>query len=463
MKKKSYLVLIMIISMTIIVNYSIGQMKNEDSVQLSKNIDKYVLGLIKKNEPGGVVMVVKNGNILFKKGYGMANMELGISMESSMVFNIGSLTKQFTAIATMMLIENGELFLEDDIVKYIPDFPVNKHKVLIKHLLSHTSGIQDYINIKEFYDNIREDLTSEDVIEIIKKAPHNNNPGDKFDYSNSNYALLGTIIRKVSGIEYDQFVTENIIKPLQLRNTQFINNEEIIHGLVNGYERINNKMRKARMMSWSYLYADGGLCTNVDDLAKWNKAVFNNDLINPVSLTQCLTAQQLNNGITTKMGFGWFIEKLYNKKYLYHGGGIFGYVNHTLYLPEEEIYVVVLKNYINPSTDTKALAEAIVGIVLGIEIPSVNQNTFILSQAKLKKYIGEYQFEDSSIRKIMLIETKLYYGTSPDRKIEIFAESNKKFFTKDKKLVIEFIFNESNEVTGIISSVQDKSKKGTKR
>lgn len=429
--------------------------------QISKSIDEYIYHFIKSSEPGGVIIVTKDGEVIYREAFGMANMELSVIMKPEMVFNIGSLTKQFTAVSAMILVEKDQLSLSDYLEKYFPDFP-GSDQIQIKHLLTHTSGIRDYIPIKEFHDQLREDLTNNDVLEIVKKESLEFNPGEKFSYSNSNYALIGAIIEKITGKSYEQFILENVLKPLGLSNTQMINNTKIIPGLVDGYEFINNEIRKARLMSWTYLHAAGGLCTNVDDLAKWNNSVFSGKLISYSSLNQCLTPQKLNNGESAGMGMGWFIGELYRREYLYHGGGIFGFVNHTLYLPEENLYVAVLRNYINRSTDTKKIAEATAGIVLGEYEPPQIKETVSLSAEQMNKLIGVYRFDDNSVRKIMLINGKLYYGIDENRKEEMFAESITKFYIRGGEVQFEFQYNDEGEVVSMRASMVGRSKKGIK-
>jgi len=429
---------------------------------ISKTIDEYICRFIKSNEPGGVIIVAKGNEVVYRKAFGMANMELSVIMKPEMVFNVGSLTKQFTAVATMMLAEKNQLSLSDYVNKYFPDFP-ESNRIQIKHLLTHTSGIRDYIPIKGFRDRLREDLTNNDVLEIVKKESLVFYPGEKFSYSNSNYALMGAIIEKVTGKSYEQFILESIFRPSGLQNTQIVNNTRIIPNLVEGYEFRNNEIRRAEIMSRSYLHAAGGVCTNVDDLVKWNNRVFSGRLISPSSLNKCIIAQKLNNGESSGVGMGWFVDKLYGKEYLYHGGGIFGFVNHTLYLPEDKLYVAVLRNCINRSTDTRNMAEAIAGIVLGKYEPPTIKETISLSAEQMNKYAGEYRFDDNSVRKIMCIEGKLYYGIDKNKKAEIFAESMKKFYLQTGQIRIEFQFNDKGQAVSMIASTAGKIKRGIKR
>jgi D-alanyl-D-alanine carboxypeptidase len=435
------------------------EIKAQRQVPIAESIDRTVSQFIKGNEPGGAVIVVKDRKVIFRKAYGMASLELGVRMEPDFVFSVGSLTKQFTAVAAMRLVEQGRLSLTDYVGKYFPDFPGSK-QVQIRHLLAHTSGIRDYIPLKDFHSRMREDLSNDDVLEIVKKEPLEFPPGEKFSYSNSNYALVGTIIEKVTGQRYEQFLRESVLIPLGLDHTQIINNTKVIPRSVNGYEFLDGEIRKAGMMSYSYLHAAGGMCTNIDDLAKWNNALFGGQIISRASLAECLTPQKLNSGESSGMGMGWFVDTLYGRRYVYHGGGIYGFVNHTLFLPEDNLYVAVLRNFINRSTDTRRITEEIAGIVLGESAPP---ETVSLSAEQLIRYVGVYRFDDGSVRRVMVIDGHLYYGSDEKRKVEIFPESLAKFHQPGGRVQIVFQFDDKGEVVSMDATAGEQSKTGIKQ
>jgi D-alanyl-D-alanine carboxypeptidase len=463
MKKSPALLLWVVLMVAIGPGAAGSEVRSDQShVPIATSIDQYFRPFIKSDEPGGAVIVVKDGKVIFRKAYGMANLELSVKMEPEMVFCIGSLTKQFTAVAVVRLAEKGQLSLTDPIGKYFPDFPSSR-QIQIQHLLTHTSGIKDYIPLEDFHSRMREDLSNADVIEIVQKEPLEFLPGEKCVYSNSNFALIGAIIEKVTGQSYEQHLRENIFLPLGLDHTQLISNTKVIPGLVNGYELIDGEIRKARLMSYSYLHAAGGMCTNIDDLAKWNSALFAGQVISRASLDECLTPQRLNNGESSGTGMGWFVDALYGKPYVYHGGGIYGFVNHTLFLPEENLYVAVLRNFINRTTDTRRIAEAVAGIVLGEAVPSAATETISLSPEQMSLYVGVYHFDDDSVRRIMLIDGRLYYGIDENRKVEIFPESSTQFHQPGGRVQLEFRFDDQGRVVSMVSSIGEKSKTGVKQ
>lgn len=439
-----------------------SQEKSDQSrAQISASVDRYVGQFLKSDEPGGAVLVVKDEETIFRKAYGLASLELGVKLEPEMVFAIGSLTKQFTAVATVLLAEKGRLSLTDPISKYFPDFP-GAGQVQIKHLLTHTSGIKDYIPLGDFNSRMREDLSNQDVLEIVKKEALEFPPGEKAAYSNSNYALIGAIIEKVTGQGFEQFLRENILHPLDLQHTGMLDNTKVIPGLVNGYELTDGQIRKAGMMSFSYLHAAGGMYTNIDDLAKWTRALFDGRIISRTSLADCLTPLKLNNGKPSGMGTGWFVDRLYGRPYVYHGGGIYGFVNHTLSLPEQKLYVAVLRNFINRSTDTRRMAETIAGIVLEEAKPSAGE-TITLTPEEMRRYVGVYKFDDGSVRRVMLIDGRLYYGIDENRKVEIFPESPSRFHQPGGRVQLEFGFDGQGNVISMAAIAGEQRKTGMRQ
>jgi CubicO group peptidase (beta-lactamase class C family) len=434
---------------------------DERETAIVDRIDHCLSGFFKSQEPGGVVIAVKENKVLFRKAYGMANMELGVPMKPEMVFMIGSLSKQFAAVAVMMLKEKGLLSLDDKVSKFFPEYS-RGGKIQIKHLLSHTSGIKDYLEIPEFSENLRNEVTNDDALKMVFKEDLEFAPGDRYSYSNSNYAILGGIIEKLTGTSYATFVDSVWNKSFGLKSVHLADNDRIIKGMVTGYEFRKGHLSKARLLSLTSLHAAGGLSASADDLAKWNALLFEGKMISKQSLELCTTPFRLNGGESGEAGFGWLVGQLYNRKCVSHGGGIYGFVNHALYIPEEKVYVAVLRNLINRATDTRFVAESVAGIVLGEYEPPQITSGFSMTSEEMRKFVGDYEFEDGSIRKIMFVDGKLFYGLDSDRKAQIEPESETVFNMGGGKARIEFMVDESGIVTGLRATTAGRSKTGRK-
>ena len=210
-------------------------------------MDRVLAAAYKPGEAGAAVIVVKDGQTLFRKGYGMANLELSVPVRPEMVFRLGSITKQFTAAAILMLAQQGKLAVTDDVTRFLPDYPSGGRKVTIDHLLTHTSGIKSYTGMPEFWKTQGQDASVSEMIDFFKKEPFEFEPGEKWNYNNSGYFLLGAIIEKVSGQPYGEFVLKNIFLPLGMTHSFYGDNEPVIAGRVSGYGGGRRRAGRRRM------------------------------------------------------------------------------------------------------------------------------------------------------------------------------------------------------------------------
>lgn len=313
------------------------------SQTLENRIDKLLNENFKLEAPGGVFLVAKGGKAIYRKAFGMANLELNVKMQPDFVFEIGSMTKQFTAVSILMLVEKGKLKLDDEITKFIPDYPTNGNGITIHHLLTHTSGIKDFTSMKSIKNIARSDLSPKELVDFFKNEPVDFKPGEQFKYCNSGYVLLGYIIEIASGQTYQEFVNHNIFEKLGMTDTYYASHERIIKNRVFGY-RDKEGYINATYISFSIPYASGSIMSNVDDMLKWQNAIDANVLLNPISTKKVFTNYKLNNGTNIDYGYGWHIKELNGKLVREHGGSIFGFKSMGVYEPTEQIYVIGLSN-----------------------------------------------------------------------------------------------------------------------
>ncbi|MBE8725626.1 serine hydrolase domain-containing protein [Flavobacterium hungaricum] len=313
------------------------------SQNLETKIDSLIPARFKSENPGAVFLAVKKGKIIYRKAFGMADLEMNVKMKPEFVFEIGSMTKQFTAFSILILAEQGKLKLEDEITKFIPDYPTNGNRITIHHLLTHTSGIKDFTSMKSIKNIAREDLSPKELVDFFKNEPVDFKPGEEYKYCNSGYVLLGFIIEIVSGKTYEDFLSENIFKKAGMQNTYYASHDKIIKNRVSGY-RGKEVYSNANYISFSIPYASGAIMSNVDDLLKWQNAIDNNTVLGSVFTQKAFTNYQLNNGTYIDYGYGWHLEKVKNKTVREHGGSIFGFKSMGVYVPEEQLYVVGLSN-----------------------------------------------------------------------------------------------------------------------
>lgn len=310
----------------------------------SKNIDKIILNEFKdKNGPGGVFMVAKNGKIVYEKAFGKANIELDVNLTTKSVFQLGSMTKQFTAIAILILEEQGKLDIQQTVSKYIPDYP-SGDSITIHHLLTHTSGIKDFTKMKSLKDIAQKEMTPKMMVDFFKNEPADFKPGEKFDYNNSGYVLLGYIIEIVSGEPYEDFIQKHIFKKVGMNQSRYATDRQIIKQRAYGYQKKESGYVNKTIINFSVPFASGALMSTISDMLKWQNALNQNILLKKETSQKAFIKYKLNNGEEFTYGYGWHIKDLKGTSSREHGGSVFGFKTMGVYIPSEDIYVIGLTN-----------------------------------------------------------------------------------------------------------------------
>ncbi|WP_298222549.1 serine hydrolase domain-containing protein [Flavobacterium sp.] len=311
---------------------------------LEAGIDSLLVRVFKdKNGPGGTFLVAKAGDIIYQKSFGKANLELNVDLTAENVYQIGSMTKQFTAISILILEEKGTLNVNDPISKYIPDYPMGE-KITIHHLLTHTSGIKDFTKMKSLQEISQKEMTPKMMVDFFKNEPVDFEPGDKFDYNNSGYVLLGYIIELVSGETYEDFVQKNIFDKAGMTQSSYASDREIITKRAYGYQKKESRYVNKTQISFSVPFSSGSLMSTTGDMLKWQNALNQNLLLKAKTIKKAFTKYKLNNGQEFTYGYGWHLREVNGVTTRQHGGSIFGFKSMGVYIPSEDIYVVGLCN-----------------------------------------------------------------------------------------------------------------------
>jgi len=412
-------------------------------------VSGFVNEYLKKNQiPGCAVMVRHDGKVALCQGYGVANVEHGVRVTPQTVFQSGSVGKQFTAMAIMMLIEEQKLALEDPISKYLA-VPENWSAIRVRHLLTHTSGLGDY---PESF-SLQRDYTEDELLKMITAQPLGFAPGEKWRYSNLGYVTLGILIHKISGEFWGDFLKERIFVPLGMRHTRAISEADIIPDRAAGYVLKDAALKNQQWVSPTVNNtADGSLYFTVEDLAKWDQALDTRKLISRARYEQMWTPVKLNNDITAPYGFGWRIAKTDSGHgVLEHGGAWQGFASYIVRYPDDQLTVAVLCNRAGASVSYIARH------IAGLYVPSIAQRlraAIKLDPAILSSYTGEYRLEDRFSLKVSLagdhLET-IWLG----EKIILVPESETDFFQEDSDRTFRFVKDASGKAISLIISVPE--------
>jgi CubicO group peptidase (beta-lactamase class C family) len=426
--------------------------QNKQDKELIGLLDKTIRDKYQEAAPGCAVLVAKKGQVLLEKGYGLANLELTVPMKSEMVFRIGSITKQFTAVAILQLVDKGVLSVNDSIQKFVKDFPYKGKTITIENLLTHTSGIKGYEQLDARIPNaIRVDFAAKTVIDSLGKLPLDFLPGSKYHYSNSNYFLLGYIIEQVTGKSFQQFLKENILEPAGLTSTFYDSFTQIIPNRASGYTKSDGKYWNADYISMSLVYSAGALVSSVADLYKWHQALYKGKLVKKETLSKAMTPYKLADGKETEYGYGWFIRTDIGFRSIGHGGGIDGFRAMEIYYPEKDIFIALLCNS-EQQAAMEQLYQSIADLTLDIKSDFKEVK---LSDKTLDSFVGTYKNDKHNVSiKIYKANGRIYGDLSngTGSNMVFLPVTETKFLLPDIrriKTTAEFI-KENNKVIKVI-------------
>ncbi len=358
---------------------------------LVARLDSIAAAPVKDGRVAGMsVAVIRGSDTLLHKGYGLADLENDVPATPQTVFRIGSITKQFTSSAVMRLAEQGQIGLDDDITKYLPGYPEHGRHILVRHLLNHTSGIPSYTDIGPSFGRIaRLDLPHDSLIATVDGDSLMFEPGSHFYYNNTGYFLLGMILEKVTGRKYGDYLRSALFAPLGLTHTVYCSTAPLIPHRAQGYTRAQSAFTNADYISMELPFAAGSLCSTVDDLVKWTRALHAGRVVSAASFRDMTTPVKLPSGRPMSYGYGLEIGSLGGHREISHGGGINGFISQLAEFPDDSLTVVVLAN--TAPAPSSEVATALAAAVLGVAVPGrpVPKDVATTPEDRAR-YVGEY-------------------------------------------------------------------------
>jgi CubicO group peptidase (beta-lactamase class C family) len=408
---------------------------------LAQEIDEYLTAAAEVQKFSGSVLVAKDGEPVLSKGYGMADYELNVPNTPGTIFQIGSITKQFTAAAIMKLVDKGLLSVNDPISKYLQDYPKNTgDSVTIHHLLTHTSGIPDYTHDMSLMERRACEISTEEVLASFSDKPLDFRPGELFKYSNSGYYLLGLIIEKVSSQSYDAFLRENLFDPLGMLNTGYDFNRAIVPNRAAGYDLDSNgEIVNASYLHMSAPFAAGAIHSTTEDMLIWDQALFTDRILSQESRDKMFTPYMAD------CGYGWGVKNVLGHKVISHDGGTDGFAASFSRWVDDGFCVTIFSN--NVSAPVPSIAYDLARIIFDkpYDIPVV-RTPIDLDTSIYTDYIGVYEISPNKYRYVTSEDGRLFSQRGRGRK-EILPEARDMFFFEfDHRITMTFVRNEHGEV-----------------
>lgn len=400
--------------------------------QDAARMDQIVQSFVTDHSFMGSALVAKGDHVLFDKAYGSADLEWNVPNTTDAKFRLGSVTKQFTATAILLLEERGKLSVKDPVSKYMSDAPASWAKVTIFHLLTHTSGIPSFTGFPDYRKIEPFATTPAALVASFRDKPLDFEPGTQWKYDNSGYVLLTYLIEKISGESYENFIRENIFKPVGMTNSGYDSNSAIILHRASGYSRGPHGLENAGYINMTVPQGAGALYSTTGDLLKWERALFGGKVLKPSSLDKMTTPFKDN------YAFGLMIDTAGGHKRIHHGGGIEGFNTELAYYPDDKLTVIVLANLNGPAADD--IADKLAALAHGQTVTLNSERREItLSPKVLSRYPGAYQMPDGGpILLVTLDGTRLSAKLGSQPPIPILPQSETLFFTKVVDAQIEF-------------------------
>jgi N-acyl-D-amino-acid deacylase len=313
---------------------------------------------------GASVAVVKGGTTILMKGYGLADLELAVPTPPGVTYEIGSVTKQFTAAAILLLQEDGKLSLDDEVTRFLPDYPTQGHRITLRRLLDHTSGIKGYTELAEFREFQRLDRPRDALVKMFSAQPFDFAPGEEQIYNNSAFFLLGLVIEKASGMSYAAFVQQRLFDRVGMASSYYCSERTVRKNHAHGYDTAAGVLVHKGFLDHDWPYAAGSLCSNTADLVAWNRALHGGTVLSPASYAAMTTPGVLTDGTALRYGLGISVADIGGRRAIAHGGAISGFLAESQYYPDEDLVIVVLLNTagpVGPRTLAREIADAVLG------------------------------------------------------------------------------------------------------
>ncbi|UYQ91461.1 beta-lactamase family protein [Chitinophaga horti] len=401
--------------------------------------DTLIDSLFTATEPGGVILVARGDQVVYERAFGMANMELNVPMRREMVFNIGSVTKQFTAIAILQLVEQGKLSLQDTVGSFLKGYVGGQ--ATVAQLLTHTAGIPNAASAQSLIAKGRGWLSAADVMSTFKDQPLTFVPGTNWAYSNSGYQLLGYIIEQVSNMSYEDYITRQVLQPAGMAHALFGNDMWLVPNRASSYIYTRRGVENAVNANAQIPYSAGALQATAADIFAWYRSVTTHKMVQPTTLQQAWSRARITSGRQPDYGFGWTIGHLGGHPLVEHSGNFGGFMSHVMYFPKDSLLVCVLFNFRRQLPEI--LATRIAGRYLGVD---AEYTPVALHATQLATYAGNYLDDSRTTTKLGFENGRLFYQKPGGPKWWIVPVGKDLFNAENTSTLFQFVRNKNGSI-----------------
>jgi CubicO group peptidase (beta-lactamase class C family) len=412
----------------------------------SQKADEYLNRELDSERFMGSVMVARSNQIVFIKGYGLANRELQVPNAPNTKFRLGSITKQFTAMCVLKLQEAGKLSVEDPVSKFVPNCSSNWSGITIRHLLTHTSGIPNFTGFPDYISTMMLNSPPEKTMQRFQEKSLNFKPGERFEYSNSGYILLGYIVEKASGKSYEEFVQEVIFKPLGMESSGYDHFEEILPNRATGYSKKGDAWVNSAYIDMTVPHGAGALYSTAEDFFLWYQCWREHKILSAPSWRAMTTPEKANYGfgISVSEHFRQTTQKVFE-----HGGGINGFATSMKWFPEADLFIAAFGN--SDSSRAGEIADNLAALMFDLPVNMPKQgNAITLTSKQLEPLLGRYELSANFILTVSASGERLFVQGTGQPRAEVFPESETNFFAKVVEAQVTFYKDASGKVTRLV-------------
>jgi D-alanyl-D-alanine carboxypeptidase len=410
-----------------------AQAARPEAARFKAEADLLVQAAYPADGPGAVLLVARGGHVVYASGRGLADVGAGRPIGPDTIFRLGSITKQFTAAVVLQLVHEGKLSLDDPISRFFPDFPQPGARATVRQLLNHVSGLQDYTKLPGWLARNRDKPQSTaDLVALTASHPSTAEPGQKWEYNNGGYVMLGAIVEKVTGKPWHQEVADRIARPLGLKTITYGVTGEATPAMARGYTEEAGRQQLSTSPHMSVPGAAGGLIGSAADLARWAQALHHGRVVDPALYREMTSPARLADGSTQPYGFALRLRELRGRTAFEHGGAISGFSTASIYLPSEDLFVAVFANSDDPVTPPANLLRRAVALALGEPFPAFTRAE--IDPAGFEPLAGMYRAEKGPPIRVAARDGKLIVAQGEDQ-LELVPAGQDRFFPADGELV----------------------------